>query len=548
MNTNFTPWMGTLLLLAASAMPLRLGAQEPAQPNPPPETTSTRSAPPDLTSYVRPAVPQDYAPGGKPALPLAQVSGRPIFPSVYLVDAVVNNTDPNLTNTDSFGDSEPSIALNPMTCAEHGPIGQSGDCREIVLLAFSGGWGGIGSFAPLWLSTNGGTTWTKKFTIPVPPNAPGAAGCPCDQTPDYGQRNQLSATFLTATSAGATNVYSGTTSNPGDATQWNWLIKSGVAEQTNSFGVNAADQPWLQVNRDPDDEQENDVYVDYDDFTGAPNMRVAVSYGVDPPNFTTDSLDGFSTGGINPGHRLAVDHRNGAVYSLFQQCVGTCNIIDNPKTINYVVNRSLDGGFTWFLNGSSSGTVVATGQSTQPTPKFGTVNALLGGVNHLAVDPNNGDVYVVYGNRDPNTGNNRLSIVRLTDDGQGGLKIGTSFFVTGQVQAALPSVAVADDLRGAVGVLYDTFDGIDKGSGFPIFSAHLAVSFDHGMSFQEVTLETFLSPAVDRGDPRQRVLGDYHQLKAMGSGFYGVFTGNGVPFGRPFSNTDPIFFKTFVRR
>jgi len=156
-------------------------------------------------------------------------------------------------------------------------------------------------------------------------------------------------------------------------------------------------------------------------------------------------------------------------------------------------------------------------------------------------------VYVVYGNRDPNTGNNRLSIVRLTDDGKGGLNIGEPSFVTGQVQAALPSVAVAEDIRGAVGVLYDTFDGID-GSGYPTFSAHLAISVDHGTTFHDVTLETFLSPATDNGNARQRVLGDYHQLKSVGNGFYGVFTGNGVPFGRPYSNTDPIFFKTSVRQ
>jgi hypothetical protein len=47
---------------------------------------------------------------------------------------------------------------------------------------------------------------------------------------------------------------------------------------------------------------------------------------------------------------------------------------------------------------------------------------------------------------------------------------------------------------------------------------------------------------MDNGDPRQRVLGDYMQMKAVGNCFYGSFTGNGVPFGRPFANTDPIFF------
>ena len=43
------------------------------------------------------------------------------------------------------------------------------------------------------------------------------------------------------------------------------------------------------------------------------------------------------------------------------------------------------------------------------------------------------------------------------------------------------------------------------------------------------------------------MLGDYMQMKAVGSCFYGSFTGNGFAFGRPFANGDPIFFKTCSR-
>jgi hypothetical protein len=124
--------------------------------------------------------------------------------------------------------------------------------------------------------------------------------------------------------------------------------------------------------------------------------------------------------------------------------------------------------------------------------------------------------------------------------------------VTGQVQAALPSVAVTTS--GVVGVLFDTFDGLDATTNFPIFTAHLSTSTDHGSTFTDLVLETFMSSAKDCCvDPtfcnpgadctRQRVLGDYQQVKALGTIFYGVFTGNGVPFGRPFANHDPIFFK-----
>jgi hypothetical protein len=96
------------------------------------------------------------------------------------------------------------------------------------------------------------------------------------------------------------------------------------------------------------------------------------------------------------------------------------------------------------------------------------------------------------------------------------------------------------------GILYIVYNGLDKKTGFPAYTANLAISDNHGLTFTTHLLEKFLSPAKDDGDQRQRVLGDYEQLKAVGTTFYGVFPGNGVPFGRPFANIDPIFFKTTV--
>lgn len=90
-------------------------------------------------------------------------------------------------------------------------------------------------------------------------------------------------------------------------------------------------------------------------------------------------------------------------------------------------------------------------------------------------------------------------------------------------------------------------------NGFPIFSGHFAFSTDHGVTFTDQTLLTFLSPTKDNADPRQRVLGDYQQLKVVndpptgaansGATFYGVFTGNGAALGGNTANNDAIFFK-----
>jgi hypothetical protein len=117
---------------------------------------------------------------------------------------------------------------------------------------------------------------------------------------------------------------------------------------------------------------------------------------------------------------------------------------------------------------------------------------------------------------------------------------GTPHAVTGQVQAALPSIAITS--AGRIGVLYDTFDGFD-GNGFPTFTGHVAQSADQGTTFSDTQLLSFTSPVKDSGDVRQRILGDYQQMKSVGSTLYGVFTGNGSAFGRSLSNLDPIFFR-----
>ena len=512
--------VGILLSLKGSS-PFVTTAIAQSQSNPQQKAEeSTRDAPPDTTPYRRPAVREDFAPKG--------VRPIPLLPSVFIVDVVVNNTDPNLTNTDTFNDGETSITANPA------------NPNEVVVTAFSGSWG---ANAPLWQTTDGGNLWTKQFTIPAPPGI-AAGGCPCDQAVDYGSANQMSGTFLIS------DIFSGTTTDPGSAAAWNWLVVGGVTQPTNFNNVpppGGVDQPWLLVNVDPTIPAQDNVYTAYDDFTNgsncagdACNERVSASYGVNPPNFTVDNQSGTATGNINPGHRLAVDPRNGFVYSLFQRNIA--GGAGGSKNIDYMLNRSTDGGATWTLNGMAGGIIVANADSTQPTPKFGTVNALLGGVDHAAVDPTNGDVYYVYGNRDSGTNNNRLAIRRIQDNGGGGVTVGPENFVTGQVEAAIPSVAVASN--GTVGVFYYTFDGLS--GGIPTFTAHLAQSSDQGVTFSDQVLLTFLSSATDNGNNRQRVLGDYMQMKAVDTCFFGAFTGNGVAFGRPFANHDPIFFRVCV--
>lgn len=414
----------------------------------------------------------------------------------------------------SGGGNEPSIAVNPA------------NPHQIAITRFSSTWNGN---ADLLYSADAGRTWTEEKSIPVPPGVAGTSGCPCDQTIDYGRNNTLYGTFLTT----ATSVVTGSTTDPTKASSWTW--NGNPAQLTTGTRTNV-DQPWLLVNRDPATASQDDVYVGYDDFAAGPDARVAVSSGASPVNITADNKAGTESPlATNPGLRLAADPRNGTMYALYQQSSGG----SQPKTVTYKLNRSTDGGATWTLNGNADGLTVATVKSDQaPGFKFGGVNALLGGVDHVAVDPGNGDVYVVYGQ--DVSGGNQIKARRLTPNGSGGLNVGSASNVSSSVNAALPSVAVTSD--GTIGVLYTTSDG-NTAAGFPIFSAHLARSTDHGATFSDVVLQTFQSPATNNSQaPRQRVLGDFQQLKAVGNTFYGTFPGNtsGVPAASP--PIDAMFF------
>jgi hypothetical protein len=381
---------------------------------------ATTSWPPDVTNYQRAPIPEDKG-GGKAGAAVAGSSGTTV-PGIFVMD-------PN--SVDFSSRSEPSIAINP---------------TNPKIINIHGGFGGWNGNADLFHSSDGGLTWAH--TTPINPPPGNTTGCPCDTVLDWGL-NLLAGTFLATP-----DIYSGTTPDPSVTANFTWFQPTpGTTQLTDNAHAGNTDQPWLVVNRTTTSATTQNVYVGYDDFSAGPAMRVAVAPLTANLNFNVDNQSGLSGGGgINPGHRLTVDPRTGSVYSLFQFNNG-----GSPLSIAYIINRSTDNGGTWTLNGMAGGLTVATAPSDQPSPKFGTVNCLLGGVDHAAVDPNTGDVYVVYGNRDSVTGNNRLAIRRLQDNGAGGVNIDAESFVTGQVQAALPSVAVAAD--GTVGVLYDTFDG-----------------------------------------------------------------------------------------
>ena len=122
-------------LLALGLLPGAVAAQQ-----------AISSSPKDTTEYLRPLTTEDIFPTG--------VYGFvPAPPGIFVVDPVVNNSNPNLTVTDADNDGETSIAINPA------------NPQEIVIHSGFGGWNGNA----YWYHTlDGGTPGDAGARHPTP--------------------------------------------------------------------------------------------------------------------------------------------------------------------------------------------------------------------------------------------------------------------------------------------------------------------------------------------------------------------------------------------
>ena len=88
-----------------------------------------------------------------PAAAWAQVS---TYQTIRVVDPIVHNTDSTLNATDTQGDSEDSIAINPQ------------NPNELVMTGFAESFTSTSDGA-IFHSLDSGATWTKALSIPQPP-------------------------------------------------------------------------------------------------------------------------------------------------------------------------------------------------------------------------------------------------------------------------------------------------------------------------------------------------------------------------------------------
>ncbi|HEU5400151.1 MAG TPA: sialidase family protein [Terriglobales bacterium] len=419
--------------------------------------------------------------------------------SVIGVSQTIKDIATDVTDPNNLADTEPSIAVDPSN-----PL-------RIAIVSFSEPWGAGNINAPVWVSTDGGNSWTKLKQIPQPPTqllGPGDQKVAFDSTGrvliaelDFG----LNDFVYRQAGAPTSNLTAGS-----------------------SYGN---DQPHLDVDKISTSPCFNHVYSPWLNTSASParsNVERSDDFGV-----TVANVAAGDSGLNNRTTRIAVAP-NGKAYIIYKTREGA--IDSNFESAHFRVMRSDDCGATWTAIGDSgvavhSGTAVTWFTNNFGNPAKGKVGRARSSDAWIAADPSSGDIYAAFVNRD-SSGLGQIFVARSVDQG---LTWSSTRITDGTHHSAYPEIAVAGN--GTVGVLYIDFD--DSGSK-TIFRHRLALSFDHNSTWSSSNLQN-MDPGPIANASSGFLWGDYEGLTAVGNTFYGVFTGQSI--GRTVLQLDPIFFK-----
>jgi hypothetical protein len=434
-----------------------------------------------------------------------QVTGSSgaVAPTQILWTAPVQNVIPRSLSAESNLDSEPSLAVNPVG----GPL-----ARTIALTTFTRSDGAtissvaglpwsVGQAAPVFVSSNGGLSWSLQARVPVPPG--GAVG-PLDQTIAYttdgsalhGAFLTSKAFFVPATPDPATTNFSGTGS----------FTFSGLPDQPRVVAarVNGQDR----------------VYVGFNDKGALPaSASVIVSTDGGSSFQAPVRIDTAGTVANQdaPAVRLAVN--GDRVYAAFMRYTAAVILPPGqppPPSLpgDVVVVRDSAGGVagpgnpTPFANLGPGGQGVIVQQGDVPFNTSLGQERIVGSDLTIAVDPHNPDVVYVACDLVNSAGTLVLHVQRSRDGGATWQELLTI------ENAALPALAVADN--GSWGLLCTRLDG----------GRMITEFLQNGGPARTLTSWPFDNPP---GLPDIPYIGDYQYLLAVDNTFYGTFSASNAP-------------------
>ncbi|HEX3146094.1 MAG TPA: hypothetical protein VHQ64_19120 [Pyrinomonadaceae bacterium] len=408
------------------------------------------------------------------------------------------NMIPKSLSGETHQDSEPTIAVNPK------------NPQHIAASAFTPD-PSHGPRAPIYISTDGGATWTLNSIVPSTV-ADGSATA--DITVAFGSSSDI--------------LYAGIIRFPfsGEQTRINILRTTDFQSSTTmSVLVDrqgaGVDQPYVQaITRGGKDL----VYVGDNDFN-APSGNTAtidqtLDGGAGKPTFKKIRLESRSTSGQDgPPVRPAV-HADGTVYAIFHSWK-SFDRQTGEGMADIVVVRDDHGGnstkpFADLIDpiDNKAGVRVVRGAKFNFNGEKG--QQRLGGDVALCVDPTNSDIiYIAYNDDQPN-GVYALHLLRSTDRGK------TWSPELRRLDDAL-NPALAINSAGKIGFLYQRLMGIGAAQQW----VTRFESSTNGTTWTAITLSQ--APANRPRKDFDPYLGDYEHLQAVGKDFYGVFSANNSP-------------------
>jgi len=299
-----------------------------------------------------------------------------------MLDRLVNLIPASLSG-EANQDSEPNLAVDP----QHP--------TKIVATAFTAD-PLHGPNAPIYVSTDGGLTWSLRTVIPG--DGPFGTG---DITVGFAtEGGVLYAGILSANApSGKTRLQILRTAN--------FVSVSTMQVLVDRFDV---DQPWVVAGsiRAATGQTQDRVYVGSNDFSEPNGQTASVDLSMDaatapaPANFRTRRVERGNTAGQDgPPVRLAI-HPDGTVYAVHQRWTGGHG---STVSMDVVVTRDDGGGagndpFSALIDGTagSIGQRVVTGRTIVFNASMG--QERLGADSAIAVDPSDSDnVWIAWGDR-----------------------------------------------------------------------------------------------------------------------------------------------------
>jgi hypothetical protein len=397
----------------------------------------------------------------------------------------VVNMVPQSMSAETNQDSEPNLAVDPT------------NINHVVATAFTPAPAG-GSNAPVYVSSNGGTSWTLNMIVP----GNGQFGTGDITTAFAGSGGTLYAGILNGATFALQILR---TSNPFSST-----VMTVLEQRANE------DQPWtVAATTTVGGSGQDRVYVGNNDFsqsggeTATVDLSTNAATAAPPAGFAPHKVE-WSAPSLQDGPptRIAV-HSDGTVYAAFTHWTTTSSFPDFNFDVRLTRDDSWGSGPSPF---TALQTSVATGLFAVWNSVMG--QERLGADLAIAVDPaTSNNVYLAYCDRVGGASGTdwTLHVVRSTNKGQT-----WSGDVRTITNAKNPALAVSS--ASLVGLLYQQFVNNNWTTILELTSNAWATAAT------SVTLHS--APATTPTATFQPYIGDYVRLLAVGTNFYGVFSGN----------------------